>query len=159
MSDDSAGRRAGPLFPAAADKAAAEAGTVLAPRFDEHGLVTAVVTDAGDGTVLMVAHMNAEALALTLETSVAHYFSRSRQQLWRKGDTSGSLQRVEELRVDCDQDAVWIRVRVEGSGASCHTGRRSCFYRAATPGRPDGPLVFVEAEPMVDPATLYGRRD
>jgi phosphoribosyl-AMP cyclohydrolase len=143
-------------FPPPGAKHEAEAGDRLSPRFDEHGLVTAVVTDAGDGTVLMVAHMNAEALALTLETGVAHYFSRSRQALWRKGDTSGSLQRVEELRVDCDQDAVWIRVRVEGSGASCHTGRRSCFYRAAPLGRSDAPLVFVEAEPMVDPATLYG---
>lgn len=143
-------------FPSPGDKHDLEAGVVLTPRFDAHGLVTAVVTDAGDGTVLMLAHMNAEALALTVETGIAHYYSRSRQALWKKGETSGSLQRVEELLVDCDQDAVWIKVRVEGSGASCHTGRRSCFYRSVPLGKTDAPLAFVEAEPMVDPATLYG---
>lgn len=143
-------------FPSPGDKTALEAGVALTPRFDANGLVTAVVTDAGDGTVLMLAHMNAEALALTIETGIAHYFSRSRQSLWRKGDTSGSLQRVEAMFVDCDQDAVWLKVRVDGSGASCHTGRRSCFYRAVPLGKPGAPLDFVEAEPMVDPATLYG---
>jgi len=145
-------------FAPAGSKAELETGRRLTPRFDAAGLVTAVVTDAADGEVLMLAHMNAEALRLTIETGVAHYWSRSRKSLWRKGETSGSLQRVVELRVDCDQDAVWLKVAVEGSGASCHTGRRSCFYRAVPLGGPvDRPLDFVEPEPMVDPDVLYRR--
>jgi phosphoribosyl-AMP cyclohydrolase len=111
------------------DKKALEEGDALAPRFDAHGLVTAVVTDAGDGMLLMVAHMNAEALALTLDTGIAHYWSRSRGCLWKKGETSGNFQEVVEVRTDCDQDAVWLRVKVAGDNATCHTGRRSCFYR------------------------------
>ena len=91
--------------------------------------LTAVVTDADDGMLLMVAHMNAEALALTLETGIAHYWSRSRSCLWKKGETSGNFQQVVEVRTDCDQDAVWLRVKVAGHDATCHTGRRSCFYR------------------------------
>ena len=147
-------------FGAPGSKHDLESGDRLTPRFDAAGLVTAVVTDAGDGEVLMLAHMNAEALRLTVETGVAHYWSRSRGELWRKGDTSGSLQRVKELRVDCDQDAVWLKVTVDGSGASCHTGRRSCFYRAVPlDGGPaaERPLAFVEPEPMVDPEKLYPR--
>jgi phosphoribosyl-AMP cyclohydrolase len=144
-------------FPAGASKAEAEAGTRLEPRFDADGLVTAVVTDRASGDVLMVAHMNAEALRLTIETGVAHYWSRSRRSLWRKGDTSGSVQRVAEMRVDCDQDAVWLKVSVAGSGASCHTGRRTCFYRAVPIGAgADAPMVFVEPEPLIDPDELYG---
>ena len=112
-----------------ADKTAREEGGVLAPRFDANGLVTAVVTDSGDGTLLMVAHMNADALALTMETGIAHYWSRSRAELWKKGETSGNFQEVIEMRVDCDQDAIWLRVKVAGDNATCHTGRRSCFYR------------------------------
>jgi len=112
-----------------ADKKALEEGGVFSPRFDANGLVTAVVTDAGDQALLMVAHMNAEALALTLETGIAHYWSRSRNSLWKKGETSGNFQHVVELRTDCDQDAVWLSVKVAGDGATCHTGRRSCFYR------------------------------
>jgi phosphoribosyl-AMP cyclohydrolase len=111
------------------DKNAREEGTVLAPRFDASGLVTAVVTDASDGTLLMVAHMNEEALRLTLETGISHYWSRSRRALWKKGETSGNFQRVVEMRVDCDQDALWLKVEVAGDGVTCHTGRRSCFYR------------------------------
>jgi len=99
------------------------------PRFDASGLITAVVTDARDGELLMVAHMNEEALRLTLETGIAHYWSRSRATLWKKGETSGNLQSVVELRTDCDQDALWLKVRVAGDGPTCHTGRRSCFYR------------------------------
>lgn len=114
---------------APAEKAQLEEGSAFTPRFDAHGLVTAVVTDAGDGTLLMVAHMNAEALALTLETGIAHYWSRSRGMLWKKGETSGNFQRVKEIRTDCDQDAVWLKVEVAGDDVSCHTGRRSCFYR------------------------------
>jgi len=118
-------------FPqASTDKAAQEQGAVLAPRFDAAGLVTAVVTDAGDGTLLMVAHMNAQALRLTLETGIAHYWSRSRCTLWKKGETSGNIQEVREIRVDCDQDAVWLKVAVRDNGPACHTGNRSCFYRS-----------------------------
>ena len=115
--------------PPPSDKAQIEEGSAFTPRFGADGLITAVVTDAGDGALLMVAHMNAQALSLTLETGIAHYWSRSRNELWKKGETSGNFQRVEELRTDCDQDAVWLKVSVAGDGATCHTGRRSCFYR------------------------------
>ena len=115
--------------PPAAERTAREEGAVFSPRFDAAGLVTAVVTDADDGMLLMVAHMNAEALALTIETAIAHYWSRSRNCLWKKGETSGNFQHVVEMRTDCDQDAVWLRVKVAGDNATCHTGRRSCFYR------------------------------
>ncbi|MEJ5079910.1 MULTISPECIES: phosphoribosyl-AMP cyclohydrolase [unclassified Ochrobactrum] len=111
------------------DKKSIEEGAVFMPRFDASGLITAVVTDAQDGELLMVAHMNDEALRLTLETGIAHYWSRSRSKLWKKGETSGNLQSVIELRTDCDQDALWLKVRVAGDGPTCHTGRRSCFYR------------------------------
>jgi phosphoribosyl-AMP cyclohydrolase len=111
------------------DRREREEGTAFAPRFGANGLVTAVVSDAGDGMLLMVAHMNEEALRLTLETGIAHYWSRSRRSLWKKGETSGNLQRLVEMRVDCDQDAVWLKVEVVGDGATCHTGQRSCFYR------------------------------
>jgi phosphoribosyl-AMP cyclohydrolase len=107
-----------------------ENGAEFAPRFGPDGLVTCVTVDAHDGAVLMLAHMNAEALAKTLETGVVHYWSRSRGSLWRKGDTSGQVQRLKELRVDCDQDALLARVEVGGDGGACHTGRRSCFYRS-----------------------------
>lgn len=116
---------------------ALEEGAVLAPRFDAAGLVAAVATHADTGEVLMLAWMNAEALALTLDTGEAHYWSRSRRELWRKGATSGQVQDVAEVRVDCDQDAVWLKVRPRGDGGACHTGRRSCFYRVAQAG-PDG---------------------
>jgi phosphoribosyl-AMP cyclohydrolase len=106
-----------------------EEGAVFAPRFDASGLITAIVTDAKDGHLLMVAHMNADALRLTLETGIAHYWSRSRKSLWKKGETSGNLQTVVEMRTDCDQDALWLKVTVAGDGPTCHTGRRSCFYR------------------------------
>ncbi|MET0600075.1 MAG: phosphoribosyl-AMP cyclohydrolase [Mesorhizobium sp.] len=120
--------------PAPTDKHELEEGRAFTPRFDAAGLVTAVVSDAVDGTLLMVAHMNAEALALTLDTGIAHYWSRSRGALWKKGATSGNLQRVVEVRTDCDQDAVWLRVEVDGRKETCHTGRRSCFYRKVAKG-------------------------
>ena len=116
-------------FPVAASRQELEEGRVLAPRFGPDGLVTAVAADADTGEVLMVAHMNAEALARTLATGEAWYWSRSRGELWRKGLTSGQLQTVVEARIDCDQDAVLLKVRVAGDGGCCHTGRRSCFYR------------------------------
>lgn len=145
-------------FASLPDKASLEEGETFAPRFDRDGLVTAIVTDADDGAVLMVAHMNAEALRLTVETGIAHYWSRSRQSLWKKGETSGSLQEVRELLVDCDQDAVLLKVAVAGSGASCHTGRRSCFYRAVDLRGPasEAGLTYVEPEPLVSPSVLYG---
>jgi phosphoribosyl-AMP cyclohydrolase len=129
-----------PVFPKAHDKAELEEGLTLSPRFDANGLVTCVATHADTGDVLMVAHMNAEALKLTIETGKAHYWSRSRQSLWLKGETSGQIQTVEEMRIDCDQDAIWIKVRVGGDGGCCHTGRQSCFYRVQPTG--DGPALL-----------------
>ncbi|HEX5778497.1 MAG TPA: phosphoribosyl-AMP cyclohydrolase [Xanthobacteraceae bacterium] len=120
-----------------------ETGTRFTPRFDEHGLVTCVVTDSRDGTVLMIAHMNAEAINRTIESGEAWFWSRSRKALWRKGETSGNTLRVEELLVDCDQDALLLKVSVGGSGVACHTGRRSCFYRSHPLGRRDAELVFL----------------
>jgi phosphoribosyl-AMP cyclohydrolase len=133
-----------------------EEGRALAPKFDADGLVTCVATDAASGEVLMVAHMNAEALARTIESGEAWYYSRSRGTLWRKGESSGHTQRVVEMRVDCDQDAVWIRVEQAGPGA-CHTGRRSCFYRAVPVGQGGAvTLEFRDAERAFDPAAVYG---
>ena len=123
------------------DPASIEETTALHPRFDAAGLITCVTVDRQD-RVLMVAHMNAEALHLTLETGTVHYWSRSRACLWRKGDTSGQVQRLVELRVDCDQDAILARVDVGGDGGACHTGRRSCFYRR---------VVVGEAGPRLEP--------
>jgi len=118
-----------PAFPTISDKPALERGAVLAPRFDANGLVACVTTDAATGEVLMLGWMNAEALRATLDTGLVHYFSRSRNELWKKGETSGQIQTVVELRIDCDQDAVWAKVAVGGDGGACHTGFRSCFYR------------------------------
>jgi phosphoribosyl-AMP cyclohydrolase len=136
---------------------AVEEGRALAPKFDADGLVTCVATDATTGELLMVAHMNAEALAKTIESGEAWYFSRSRRRLWRKGESSGHVQRVLEMRVDCDQDAVWIKVEQAGPGA-CHTGRRSCFYRAVPLGKaPDASLALeFRAEKAFDPHAVYG---
>ena len=123
------------LFPTAPDKLALERGDALAPRFNADGLVVAVAQHADTGEILMLAWMNDEALKLTVETGIAHYFSRSRGELWKKGETSGQLQIVAELRVDCDQDAVLIKVRPQGDGGACHVGFRSCFYRVWEDGR------------------------
>ena len=138
------------------DKVLLEAAGAFTPKFDASGLVTAVVTDAADGELLMVAHMNAEALALTLETGVAHYFSRSRNMIWKKGETSGNLQTVAELRTDCDQDAVWLKVTVAGHAATCHTGRRSCFYRSASVQEGAAILTITDDHRHFDPETVYG---
>ena len=116
-------------FGSISDKRALEEGIELAPRFDANGLVTCVTIEAGSGEVLMVAHMSAESLAKTIETGEAWYWSRSRGELWHKGDTSGQVQTVTEMRVDCDQDAILIKVVVGGDGGACHTGRPTCFYR------------------------------
>ena len=134
-----------------------EESTTLTPKFDADGLVTCIATDSASGEVLMVAHMNAQALARTIESGDAWYFSRSRGSLWRKGESSGHSQRVIEMRVDCDQDAIWIKVEQAGAGA-CHTGRRSCFYRAVPLGQAEGATVrleFREAERAFDPESVY----
>ena len=123
------------------------------PKFDASGLVTCVATDAATGDVLMVAHMNDEALRKTIESGEAWYFSRSRNALWRKGESSGHTQRVVEMRLDCDQDAIWIRV--EQTGAACHTGRKSCFYRKVDAVGGAARLSFVDADRLFDPAQVY----
>jgi phosphoribosyl-AMP cyclohydrolase len=130
-----------------------EEGLKFQPKFDASGLVTCVATDAATSEVLMVAHMNDEALRKTIASGEAWYFSRSRKSLWRKGETSGHVQRVVEMRLDCDQDAVWIRV--EQSGAACHTGRRTCFYRKVDAGEGGARLSFVDADKVFDPKAVY----
>lgn len=112
------------------------------PRFGADGLIVCVTRDAADGEILMLAYMNAEALRLTVETGIVHYWSRSRQRLWRKGDTSGQVQRVKEIRTDCDQDALLLTVEAGGDGGACHTGRRSCFYRKVALSGDPAKLVF-----------------
>jgi len=129
----------------------------FAPQFGADGLVTAVVTDAKSGDVLMVAHMDAEALRRTIESGEAWYYSRSRKKLWKKGESSGHVQRVVELRVDCDQDALWLKVEQQGPG-TCHTGRRSCFYRAVPLGKGGAvTLEFRDAEKAFDSKAVYGK--
>lgn len=130
------------IFPPPGPKAELEEGVSLTPRFDRDGLVACVTIDARDKTVLMLAWMNAEALRLTIDTGVAHYWSRSRNQLWRKGDTSGQTQKVVAMRTDCDQDAILIEVEPGGDGGACHTGRRSCFYRRVEKDADGAHLVF-----------------
>jgi phosphoribosyl-AMP cyclohydrolase len=130
---------------------------LLAPKFDEHGLLPCVTTDADDGDVLMLGWMDRAALEATLLTGEAHYWSRSRKEVWRKGATSGLIQRVIEARIDDDQDAMWLRVRVQGLGASCHVGYRSCFYRAVPLAeQAGGPLTFTESHKVFDPFEIYG---
>lgn len=144
-----------PLFAAATDKQALETGSALTPNFDERGLVQVVTTDVTTGEVLMVANMNAQALALTIETGQAHYWSRSRGEVWHKGATSGHTQRVVEMRLDCDQDAVWLKVEAHGPG-QCHVGYRSCFYRVAGLGGPAGNARLETTETRTyDPAQVY----
>ncbi|MBN3846547.1 MULTISPECIES: phosphoribosyl-AMP cyclohydrolase [Burkholderiaceae] len=131
-----------------------EEGDSFAPKFGPDGLIPCVVSDAGSADVLMVGYMNREALARTIETGIAHYWSRSRELLWRKGATSGLTQRVVEMRIDDDQDALWIRVEVDGNGASCHVGYHSCFYRAVN--LPNTSLRFTESAKTFDPIAVYG---
>ncbi|CAM1647610.1 phosphoribosyl-AMP cyclohydrolase [Bartonella apihabitans] len=132
-----------------------EEGTEFLPKFDSKGLVTAVVTDAESDGLLMVAFMNQEALKLTLETGIAHYWSRSRQKIWKKGESSGNIQKIEEIRVDCDQDALWLKVRVLGAGATCHTGRKSCFYRRLKVKNGVARLEVDSEKPLFNPADVY----
>ena len=148
-------------FAARTSVAAVEEGQLLAPKFDASGLIPVVTTDAETGELLMHAYMNAAALLKTIETGEAHYYSRSRQQLWHKGATSGLVQRVQQLLIDDDQDCLWLRVEVAGSGASCHVGYRSCFYRQIAVGEgviDDQPLTlrFTETAKTFDPMTVYG---
>ncbi len=148
------------IFAARANTEQVEEGRLFAPKFDGDGLITCVVTDAWTAEVLMVAHMNQEAVVKTLTTGEAWYYSRSRSKLWKKGETSGHTQRVIEMRVDCDQDALWIRVEQVGAGA-CHTGRASCFYRAVPLKQTDFRrlvLDFRNAEKAFDPAQVYGTK-
>jgi phosphoribosyl-AMP cyclohydrolase len=133
-----------------------EEGLRFAPKYDADGLVTCVATDVWTGDVLMVAHMNAEAVKRTIESGEAWYYSRSRKTLWRKGESSGHTQRVTEMRVDCDQDAIWIKVEQAGPGA-CHTGRRSCFYRTV-PLRQSGTVTLeFREEKTFNPEDTYGK--
>lgn len=146
------------VFPAPLSKTESEEGTVFAPRFDADGLLPVVATSAKTGEVLMFAYMNADALARTIETGEAHYWSRSRGRMWRKGEESGNTQRVVEMRIDCDQDAIWLKVEQQGKDAACHTGRKSCFYRGVPLGASLGggvSLRFVDAERQFDPQTVY----
>ena len=146
------------LFQARTSIEQVEEGHELAPKFDDDGLIPVVTTDFETGELLMHGYMNAEALAKTIETGEAHYWSRSRRTLWHKGATSGLTQRVAEMRIDDDQDAVWLRVNVDGSGASCHVGYRSCFYRSVPTGSAEGPLTlqYEETEKVFDPEDVYG---
>ena len=145
------------MFSARVSVEQVEEGSTLAPKFDERGLIASITTDIDSGEVLMHAYMNRESLQRTIETGEAYYWSRSRQQLWHKGATSGLVQSVRELRVDDDQDCIWLRVEVKG-GASCHVGYRSCFYRSVPVGaeRDDGDsLRFTEAQKVFDPKRVY----
>lgn len=138
-------------------KSELDSSTVFRPRFDKDGLITAIATDARDNTILMVAHMNEVSLRLTLETGIAHYWSRSRGKLWKKGETSGNMQEIVEIRTDCDQDVLLLRVNTLDTGANCHTGRKSCFYRTLNMDS-DGTvgLIFDDKDqPRFDPAEIY----
>lgn len=125
-------------FPSIEDKTEREEGDVFAPAFDAHGLIPAIVTSAATGDVLMFAYMNEEALACSIETGEGVFWSRSRKTLWRKGETSGNTMRIIEIRTDCDQDVLWLKVEMAGSGVCCHTGRVSCFYRRVPLGKEAG---------------------
>jgi phosphoribosyl-AMP cyclohydrolase len=142
--------------PKTLDHATLEEGTTFAPRFDAHGLLTVVTLEDGTNHILMVAHMNAETLSLTLETGIAHYWSRSRKAIWKKGETSGELQEVVELRTDCDQDCLVMVVRQTGRGAACHTGRKSCFYRRVMTDQSKTRLEDTGLPRLFNPKDVYG---
>ena len=159
MDADKEGSDAPTFFAARRTIEQVEEGQALSPKFDRDGLIPCITTDANSGDVLMLGYMNAEALQRTIATGEAHYWSRSRECLWHKGATSGLVQEVVEMLIDDDQDAVWLRVQVAGSGASCHVGYRSCFYRAVELGDSAGEpsrLVFTESEKTFDPKAVYG---
>lgn len=141
--------------PTTLDKKTLELGDSFAPRFDEKGLIFAVTTEASSGEVLMAAYMNAESLENTLATGDVHYFSRSRNSLWRKGESSGEVQRLVEMRTDCDQDVLLLKVEQTGLGAACHTGHKSCFFRRVESAEGDFTLVRDGGEPLFDPEEVY----
>ena len=132
-----------------------EEGSDFAPRFDDAGLIPAMAIDAETNAPLMFAFMNRESLALTLETGLAHYYSRSRGSLWKKGETSGQLQQIERIRTDCDQDVLVLEVRIAGDGAACHTGRATCSYRRVNPDRS---LTTIDNVRKIDPEATYGKK-
>ncbi|MBO0344866.1 phosphoribosyl-AMP cyclohydrolase [Roseibium limicola] len=146
------------IFSQRGSKAELEGGRVLQPKFDENGLIAAVVTEADSGELLMVGYMNAEALKRTIDSGEAWYWSRSRQEYWKKGGTSGQVQKIVEIRTDCDQDAIWLKVKVEGNGATCHVGYHSCFYRRIEKTE-DGEVVLAAPDqaPVYDPKDVYGK--
>jgi phosphoribosyl-AMP cyclohydrolase len=153
--ENSMSSTASPLFSPRGSEHEIETGTGFAPKFDAQGLIPVVTTDAKTGDMLMLAYMNAEALEKTILTGDAWYWSRSRNALWRKGETSGQTQKVVELRTDCDQDAIWLKVEAGGDGGACHVGYRSCFYRSAPLGARNGPVLLRFEEPA--PAHKHGR--
>ena len=143
--------------PKALSNAQIESGEIFAPKFDADGLVTAVTVDAASGAVLMVAHMNADAITETLRSGYATYWSRSRQKLWKKGESSGELQELAGMRTDCDQDAIVMIVNQQGQGAACHTGRRTCFYRQVELVDGEAKLTDTGEPRLFDPEDVYGR--
>ncbi len=133
-----------------------EEGNVLAPKFNSDGIIPAVVTETSSGEVLMLGFMNEESLTKTIETQQAYYWSRSRGALWKKGETSGMIHRIDEILIDDDQDSLWIKVSIEGLGASCHVGYKSCFYRSLQNVTEDGvELEFTEDQKVFDPEIVY----
>ena len=132
-----------------------ETGLKLMPKFDSNGLVTAVVTDTKTGLALMLAFMNEEALKLSVSTGEAHFYSRSRGEIWHKGGTSGNVLAIDEIRIDCDQDAIWILATPEGHGAACHTGQKSCFYRRIVINDGETVLEHTGEKPLFDPKDVY----
>jgi len=150
-----------PVFAPPGDKHELETGAVFSPRFDKDGLLPAIATDAQSGDVLMMAWMNEQALALTIKTGIAHYWSRSRNQLWKKGETSGNTQKIIELRTDCDQDVLWMKVEPQGIGAACHTGYKSCFFRVLSTDKTQSDQLVLETcedAPLFDPKEVYGKK-
>ncbi len=133
-----------------------EEGNILAPKFDQNGIIPAVVTEASSGELLMLGYMNKESLRKTIETKEGYYWSRSREVLWKKGDSSGMIHEVEEILIDDDQDSLWLKVSIKGLGASCHVGYKSCFYRSLQNVTEDGvELKFTENEKVFDPEVVY----
>ena len=146
-------------FTAREDTGDIEEGTAFAPKFDANGLIPAIVTHAETGEVLMFAWMDERALAATLNDGVATFFSRSRGKLWRKGETSGETLNVVEVRTDCDQDIIWLKVLPQGRGAACHTGRKSCFYRLVTKDDDGWRLEKApDSQRLFDPNEVYGKK-
>lgn len=146
-----------PTFAARGSKTEIEAGSALTPEFGDAGVLAAVATDWQTGEVLMLAWMNAEALALSISSGEAHFFSRSRGRIWKKGEESGNVLEIIEMMTDCDQDAIWMKVRMRGLAAACHTGHRSCFYRRIPIGGSPSGLVSTGIPRVFDPASVYGK--